>query len=72
MVYLLSFERNAFSIYLPYFTNDLSKKFLVFTGNSCEDVRDNGISEQDAMSKFTVAIYVYKSDFLVRRKHEEC
>ena len=45
-------QRNAFSIYLPYFTNDLSKELLV-------------------LSKFTVAIYVYESDFL-RRKHEEC
>ena len=34
----------------------------------------NGISEQYALSKFTVAIYmyVYDSNFPVRRKHEEC
>ena len=25
-------QKNAFSIYLPYFTNDLSKQFLVFAG----------------------------------------
>ena len=34
VVYLLSFtkESYAFSIYLPYFTNDLTKQFLVFAG----------------------------------------
>ena len=62
-------QRNAFSIYLPYFTNDLSKQFLVFAGKHLL----NGISEQDALSKSTVAIYyVYESDLIVRRKHEEC
>ena len=61
-------QRNAFSIYLPYFTNDLSKQFLVFAGKQLP----NGISEQDALSKSTVAIYVYESDLIVRRKHEEC
>ena len=25
-------QRNAFSIYLPYFTNDLPKQFLAFVG----------------------------------------
>ena len=61
-------QRNAFSIYLPYFTNDLSKQFLVFAGKQLL----NGISEQDALSRSTVAIYVYESDLIVRRTHEEC
>ena len=55
----VSLTRNAFSIYLHYFTNDLSKEFLVFAGMW----EINGISEQDAFSKSTVAIYVYESDF---------
>ena len=36
------------------------------------DVKDNGISEQDALSKFTVNIYTYGSEFLVRKTHEKC
>ena len=33
-------QRNAFSIYLPYFTNDLSKEFLVFAGKQLRIVRN--------------------------------
>ena len=33
-------QRNAFSIYLPYFTNDLSKEFLVFAGKQLQIVRN--------------------------------
>ena len=69
VVYLFSFTKEC----LPYFTNDLSKQFLVFRGQTVAKMWEiNGISEQDALSKFIVAIYVYESDFLVRRKHEEC
>ena len=47
--------------------------FSLSDGLEWVDVRDiNGISEQDALSKFTVAICTYVSEFLVRRKHEEC
>ena len=65
-------QRNAFSIYLPYFTNDLSKQCLVFAGKQLwkclayltDKTKSwlmweiNGISEQDALSKFTMAICV--------------
>ena len=74
VVYLLLFNKgmHAFSIYLHYFTNDLSKQFLVFAGKQLRKClayltdktkswlmwEINGISEQDALSKFTMAMCV--------------
>ena len=66
---------HAFSIYLHvrYFTNDLSKQFLVFAGiqlrrtdKSWQMREINGISVQDALSIFTEAICTYGSEFLVQ------
>ena len=61
-------QRNAFSIYLPYFTNDFSKQFLVFAGKHLAYLTDktksgqmseiNGISEQQVLSKFIVAMCI--------------
>ena len=59
MVYLLSFTKDLLTLFY---------ERLIFAGKQSL----NGISEQDALSKSTVAIYVYESDLIVRRKHEEC
>ena len=55
---------------LPYFTNDLSKQFLVFSRvNRCERLMEFQSRMYWANSLW---LYVYGSEFLVRRKHEEC